>query len=281
VFELGRRQSGLRLTRPLTEGLEPEAAHDLEPAEVDPRTAAHPWRIAATLVVAFVLTAGAVVGFGELVTKHGNGNVAGDRTIPHWFAAHRTPTLNDLSGVFSTLGATQAILIVAILTCVLAIAITRRWRPAIFVAVLLFGELGLFLVAAAVIQRPRPDVSHLDSHLPTTSYPSGHVAATICLYTAIALLVIGRSDRAWRWALLAPAVLMPILVAASRMYRGMHHPTDILGSVILAAIWVTATYVIIRPNTSAHDDADSDARPKARPPARPAVRRVTTGVADD
>ncbi len=251
AFELGRRQTGLRVTRPLTEGLEPEAAHDLEPAEIDPATPQHPARIAAGLVVAFVLTAGAVVGFGELVTRgtNGNGSLLGDHAIPHWFAAHRTSSRNSLSAVFSTMGATQAILIVAILTCVLAVAITRRWRPPIFIATLLFGELFLFLIAQVIIKRPRPDVPHLDAHLPTSSYPSGHVAATLCLYVGIAILVFGHTRSWWRWLFLIPAVLMPVLVAASRMYRGMHHPTDVLGAVVLAGVWLPAVYLMIRPNS--------------------------------
>jgi undecaprenyl-diphosphatase len=44
---------------------------------------------------------------------------------------------------------------------------------------------------------------------------------------------------------------MPVLVATSRMYRGEHHPTDVLGSVLFAALWLTATYVLIRPNAEA------------------------------
>lgn len=51
-----------------------------------------------------------------------------------------------------------------------------------------------------------------------------------------------------RWLTLVPAVATPVLVAAARMYRGMHHPTDVLGSVVLAALWVSAAYLTIRPN---------------------------------
>lgn len=116
------------------------------------------------------------------------------------------------------------------------------------IPLLMFGELLLFLASAALIARPRPDVPKLDPHLPTAAYPSGHVAATICLYTAIVLLVLPRTRAWWRWLTLVPAVAMPVLVAAARMYRGMHHPTDLLGSVVLAGLWVSAVYLTIRPN---------------------------------
>jgi undecaprenyl-diphosphatase len=142
AFELTRRAAGQPVTDPVTEGLEPEASTDLKPAR--PESAMnnmpirHYGRIAAGILVAWVLILGIIVGAGELVTKDGNGNVLGDRTIPHWFAAHRTPSWTHRSQVFSTLGATQAVLIVALATCVVFLAVTRHWRPVVFVATLMF-----------------------------------------------------------------------------------------------------------------------------------------------
>ena len=250
---LTRRATGQPVTNPVTEGLEPEASADLRPGRPERTSglggaAVHRGRTAAGVLVAWVLILGAIVGVGELITKGGNGNVLGDRTIPRWFAAHRTPSLNHWSQVISTLGATQAILIVALATCVVFLAVTRHWRPVVFIATVMFGELGAFLAAAAVVKRPRPDVTHLDSHLPTSAFPSGHEAATCCLYVAVAILVIGRARGWWRWLFLAPAIVMPVLVALSRMYRGEHHPTDILGSLLFAALWLTATTLLIKPN---------------------------------
>jgi undecaprenyl-diphosphatase len=250
AFELSRHAAGEPVTHPLSQGLEPEARADLAPAQPERRASGrHRGRAAAGIVIAWVLILGIVIGFGELVIRFGNGNVLGDRTVPRWFAAHRTPSLTRWSEVFTTLGATEAILIVSIATCVVFLAVTRRWRPVIFIAVLMFGELGAFLTAAAVVKRPRPDVTHLDHHLPTSAYPSGHEAATACLYVAIAILVIGHARGWWRWLFLIPAVAMPVLVALSRMYRGEHHPTDILGSLIFAALWLTATSMLIEPNS--------------------------------
>jgi undecaprenyl-diphosphatase len=254
AFELGRRAAAEPVTDPVAQGLEPEARADLRPAQPEPAPGGsalrHRGRIAAGVLIAWVLILGIVVGFGELVTRAGNGNVLGDRTIPRWFAAHRTPGLTRWSLIVSDLGATRAILIVSVATAVVFLGITRRWRPVIFIATLMVGELGAFLAAGAVVRRPRPDVTHLDHHLPTSAYPSGHEAATCCLYVAIAILVIGHARGWWRWLFLIPAIAMPILVALSRVYRGEHHPTDILGSLIFAALWLTATCWLIKPNAS-------------------------------
>jgi undecaprenyl-diphosphatase len=275
AFELTRYAAGLRVIDPATEGLEPEARADLRPAQPEPGNGSlfrRGGRVAAGILVAWVLILGAVVGLGELVTRMGDGNVLGDRTIPHWFAAHRTPAGNRWSLVFSTVGATQAILVGAIATCVVFIAVTRRWRPVVFIAVLMMGELAAFVTAAAVVKRPRPDVTHLDQALPTSSYPSGHEAATCCLYIAVAILVIGHARGWWRWLSLIPAAALPVLVAVSRMYRGEHHPTDILGSLLLAALWLTAVSVLIRPNARWRTDRRASGEPPKLAPAPHAVR---------
>jgi undecaprenyl-diphosphatase len=279
AFELTRSAAGQPVTNPVTEGLEPEARADLTPAQPERavRTGRlrHPAQIAAGIVVAWVLILGIIVGVGKLVTKYGNGNVLGDRTIPHWLAAHRTPTLDRWSLVFSILGATQAILILALATCVVFLALTRHWRQVRYIAVVMLGELAAFLTAAAVVKRPRPDVPHLDQHLPTSAFPSGHEAATCCLYVAIAILVIGHARGWWRWLFLLPAIAMPVLVAMSRMYRGEHHPTDILGSLLFAALWLTATYLLIKPNADRH--AEGRSGQAARTTERRKVTRTTPG----
>jgi undecaprenyl-diphosphatase len=260
AFELSRQVTGEPVTDPVTEGLEPEARTDLQPTEPETTMRRHDrartyGRIAAGVVVIWVLIVGAITGIGKLImnTGNGNGNLLGDRTIPHWFAAHRTPTLNHWSLIASNLGATQDILIVSAAACVVFIAVTRHWRPVIFLAVVMIGELGAFLLIADIVKRPRPDVPHLDSHLPTSAFPSGHMAATTCLYAGLAILVIGHARGWWRFLFLIPAVVMPVLIAVARLYRGEHHPTDILASVLFAALWLTATTMLIKPNSGGLD----------------------------
>jgi undecaprenyl-diphosphatase len=235
--------------------------------------------IAAGVVVSWVLIVGALTGIGKLImiTHNGNGNLLGDHTIPHWFAAQRTATLNHWSLIASDLGATQDILIVSVAACVVFIAITRHWRPVIFLAVVMFGELGAFLTTAAIVKRPRPDVHNLDTHLPTSAFPSGHVAATTCLYVGLAILVIGHARGWWRYLFLIPAIVMPVMIAMARMYRGEHHPTDILASVLFAALWLTATMMLIKPH---QDGLDRTGRgPLGLPRHRAADDRRVTGPA--
>jgi undecaprenyl-diphosphatase len=261
AFELSRQVAGQPVTDPVTEGLEPEASTDLKPAEpeatmVHDRARSH-GRIAAAVVVGWVLIVGALTGIGKLImiTHNGNGTLLGDHAIPHWFAAHRTPGLDHWSLIASNLGATQDILIVSAATCVVFLAVTRRWRRVVFVAVVMFGELAAFLTIAAIVRRPRPDVTHLDTKLPTSAFPSGHMAATTCLYVGLAILVIGHARGWWRYLFLIPAVAMPVLIAWARLYRGEHHPTDLMASLVFAGLWLTAATVLIQPARDAQDSA--------------------------
>jgi undecaprenyl-diphosphatase len=247
AFRVWRREAG-RAGRPLGEGLEPEAGPDLRPAP-DSTVVPHPWARGAEIVTGWVLTFGLLFVLGYLLTHHTGGTWLGraDDGVVRWLQSFRTAGLDDLSHFWSRAGDTHAITLVSLAFCPLALAAWRQWRPALFVALAVIGEVTLFLCTAAAVRRPRPPVEQLDGPMPTSSFPSGHIAATMCLWVAIALVVMSRVDRWWRWLAVATAVLMPLGVALSRMYRGMHRPTDVLGAAVLTTLWLGVLWWVLRP----------------------------------
>ena len=264
--------------RHLSQGLAPEAAPQLGPTRIVP--VAHPWLIATRLVVSFVLIGGALFGLGKLITAH---TPAFDEAVPRWLASQRTPQLDTLSNYLSQAGNTHWILAVGLVIVPLALALIRRWRPAVFVAVVMFGELGLFVSVAAIVHRARPHVTHLDGHLPTSAFPSGHTAATLCLYGALAVLVVPRVRGPWRWLAVAPAVLMTALVGWSRMYRGEHHPLDVAGGILLALLWLAVVTFALRPNADLDEPDPSQVQPSPAaelPTPAPAISGLQASLAD-
>jgi membrane-associated phospholipid phosphatase len=258
AFRVWRREAG-HPTAPPAEGLEPEAAPDLAPAPASTAVIAHPWAKGAEILVGWVLTFGLLYVVGYLLTHVVPSGP--DNAVPRWLQTFRTPTLDHLSWLGSKAGDTHAILAISLVFCPLALALWRQWRPVVFVALTMIGEITLFLCAAAAVGRPRPPVAQLDGHMPTSSFPSGHIAATLCVWTAIAIVVTGRTRQWWRWVFVGLAVVMPIVVALSRMYRGEHHPTDALGAALLAACWISVLYwTVLRED---HDVEPVQRRPLA------------------
>ncbi len=202
------------------------------------------WRnhspITATSVVAItglIVMAVVMVGLGLLLVHVllNGGLGRWDVSVNEWFVTQRTTTLNAVTRWGSDLGATTTIVGIALVS-VVALGIARRWDAVRFLLISLVIEVSAFLISTVFVNRARPDVPRLDVSPPTSSYPSGHTAAAIVLYVSLALIVsmLTRSAflRAIVWIL---AIVLPIVVALSRLYRGMHHPTDVMASVILAA----------------------------------------------
>ncbi|MEY9931222.1 membrane-associated phospholipid phosphatase [Catenulispora sp. GP43] len=149
-------------------------------------------------------------------------------------ARHRTPAMNDVSGFFSTVANTPSAIALSVVAFTAIRVLTHRWVEAVFVATVLLTELSVFLVTTMVVDRARPAVPHLDTAPPTSSFPSGHTAAATALYAAVAL-VAWRHGTGWPvWLLLA----VPCAVGLSRLYRGMHHPSDVIAGAVLGTLCV-------------------------------------------
>ena len=263
AFRAWRRHQGLAVP-PAVDGLAPEVAHDLAPSHTPEHAPAHPWTTVAQLLVAAVLLLGAVAGIGLLLVHliPGSAPMRADVDAVRWLADHRVPTLDAISGPVAELGNTGVVVGGGAVVAVLAYAITRRLRPPLVIVSVLVGEVLIFLAASAVVGRARPPVVHLDAELPpTSSFPSGHTAAALCLYGAIAALVLRGTRAWWRWVVLAVAVALVGAVAFARLYRGAHHPTDVLASIAFAVPWLLVTLRLVGDDPEERRDRAAVRRP--------------------
>jgi membrane-associated phospholipid phosphatase len=201
------------------------------------------------LIVCAVVLAVALVAIGWVLARvvHDDGIGRADAGVNRWLASERNGELNDVTIYTSETGGTLAITALAVVAVAVAAFVWRRWREPMLVAVAVAGEVGVFLLVTLLVDRDRPPVRHLDEAPPTSSFPSGHTAATIALWGALAVLASERARSAVvRGLFLTLAVVLPLLVASSRLYRGMHFPTDVLGGVLLGGLWLLATVRGIR-----------------------------------
>lgn len=163
-----------------------------------------------------------------------------DDEILTWVARHRTEDLNELFISVTALGASVVLVPVAV---GIAGALWLGRRPGMAIAVLtaLSGGWALSSGTKALVERARPTVAPRLEDAGGYAFPSGHTMNAVAFFVTLALLVAGHVERrALRIYLVAYALLLGGLVALSRVYLGVHYPSDVVAAVLLAVTWSVA-----------------------------------------
>jgi undecaprenyl-diphosphatase len=193
----------------------------------------------------------AIVGVGLLVRGPLRGLPA-EETISKNVQDTRTAGWDSVTSVWSHIGNTEIVIGV----CVLAVGLlwwrTRQWWVAVVPAIAIALQATVFVIATAVVARPRPHVPHLDPAPPTSSYPSGHVGASMALYVSFALLAQRIGSPVLRRAVTTLCLVIPLLVAWARLYRGMHHLSDILVGAANGVACALLAWAYLRRKDAAH-----------------------------
>lgn len=196
------------------------------------------------LAVWFVLLAGT----GYLLGHPLKSAISGEDGVNRWFASHRTPGWNSISKVVTLSGNTGSIIITMIVAMAIYWLIARRLRDVLPVLVGVSGQAIVFLLTTLLIDRPRPEVPKLDQSPPTSSFPSGHTGASSALYFGLVILCLRRfPSLGARVVTTVVFGLVPFAVATSRLYRGMHHPSDVVFGLLNGIVCATIAYLALRP----------------------------------
>ena len=207
------------------------------------------WHRPAVLVGILVLLWGFLMGLGWLITRVLGPVRDVDATIMDWFGTNRTDAATAVALAVDRIGDTPGIIAVILLVAPIAHATTRRWAPALALVIAPAGETTIFLLSQYLTGRARPDIEHLAVEPATSSYPSGHVAATFVTYGCIALLMLSWSRGPARFVAVCLAVALPLAVAWARLYQGMHFPSDVLVSLAFAPLWLAACWWALQPGS--------------------------------
>ncbi|MCU1365339.1 MAG: rane-associated phospholipid phosphatase [Ilumatobacteraceae bacterium] len=221
-------------------------------------------REAGHLVIGYIILVGLWIGAGEMITGplRDSALTRTDQRVAEWMAAHRTDTWNTLTLIGSHLAETLTKIAVTSVVAVVLLGLWKRWLEPLVISVSLIIEALAFIVVTDVVRRPRPAVPHLDQSPVGTSFPSGHVAASMA-YIAITVVVFWHTRNRWaRAASLALSVMIPIVVALSRMYRGMHFLSDTVAGALLGGAAVLLTVSVLRHSPEAAEVLGEPQRPK-------------------
>jgi membrane-associated phospholipid phosphatase len=191
------------------------------------------WLVAQPLML---MLAAFMIGLGFFVTKVllANEWISNtDDRFPEWLAGHRTQFRTDLSYYGSMIG-DAPVLVPLVAAVVVFLVVERRWRTASFVLQVGMVEFSAYGLTVLFISRLRPEVERLDPFNVHHSFPSGHTAASTGIYLALGLLLAAHFKALpLRVVIWTVAISIPIVVAFSRMYRGEHHPIDVVAGVIM------------------------------------------------
>jgi undecaprenyl-diphosphatase len=214
------------------------------------RTVGAPRVVALRLIGGGVALWGLLSVIGLLVTRVSSSDPgrSWDAGAALWFAARRTGFWNTATAIGSGLANTTTAIAVMIIAVLLLRWRLGRWYESWVVVAAISGELLVFLAVTATVHRARPAVTRLDQAPPTSSFPSGHTAAAVALYGCLAILLLwayGRHPVARIAAFML--VCIPVLVGISRVYRGMHYPSDVLMGAVGGGLWLLVVITTLLP----------------------------------
>jgi undecaprenyl-diphosphatase len=193
------------------------------------------------LAAVFALVALPLWGFGELAEDVAEGE-------PFFFDVPVLERLHSLSGpsldslflTLSTIGYSGGVIPVDIVL-VLVLALRRHPRSATFAAVALAGSALANMLAKHVFARARPALWQSLAPESTYSFPSGHAMGSATLACVLACLAW---NTRWRWPVIAIGALLTLGIGVSRMYLGVHYPSDVMAGWSAAIAWTLGVRLV-------------------------------------
>lgn len=186
-----------------------------------------------------------IVGIGKLI-EGPLGGLAGENAVNRALQSGRTSVWDNVTAVWSHIGNTEIVIGVCVVMLAMVWWLTRQWWVAVVPVIAIAAQASVFVLATAVTGRDRPDVEHLDPAPPTSSYPSGHVGASTALYFTLAAVAQRIRNPLLRWVVTVVCLVIPFLVAYARLYRGMHHVSDVAVGFVNGLTCATLGWLYLR-----------------------------------
>jgi undecaprenyl-diphosphatase len=190
------------------------------------------------LIIGAVVAVAGTLAFAELGEHvRAGGTQAVDVAVLRWFERQQSPLLTSAAVELTYLG-TGTVVLMIVGVAALFLWHTQHKHSAILLLAAVAGNILLNGVLKLVYHRPRPDVFAWGTHAVSSSFPSGHaMSATVC-YGTVAYLVARLQKHGWsRTLTLVGATILIVLICATRLYLGVHYPSDVLAGIVVGLAW--------------------------------------------
>jgi undecaprenyl-diphosphatase len=171
--------------------------------------------------------------------------LAADQWFENLMLALRTPSLVRVFEGVTFFGSVPAIIVLAGITGLVLVSSRRNWSYLAGLVVSLTGAAATGYVLKVLVGRLRPD-GLIPAIVETGfSFPSGHAVASMAFYGFLAFLISRRYPE-YRKIVLTFAAIIILTIGASRLYLGVHFPSDVLGGYALGALWLWLGVLVTR-----------------------------------
>ncbi|HEY0453568.1 phosphatase PAP2 family protein [Actinophytocola sp.] len=167
-----------------------------------------------------------------------------DTSIRNWVIDRRSPGRTPLMTALTTVGSSPVLVTLAVGVAVW-LFIARERREALLVVVTTAGALVLDPLLKVLVGRARPADAHLVL-VNSGAYPSGHSLHSAAVIGVLVVLAVRHLAARWaRVAVVTLGVLLVLGVGVSRVYLGVHWPTDVLAGWLIGALWLAVCVLVI------------------------------------
>ncbi|PRP68270.1 phosphatase PAP2 family protein [Nonlabens agnitus] len=198
-----------------------------------------------TAVVASIVFVGGVKLFIKLTEVLKTEYLASyDSSISNYVQQFRTASLTDYFVFVTDVGDTLGYLIIFTFCTLLFYILFKSWKYVAQFALIMILALSSNLILKQAINRARPDAEHLVM-VETLSYPSGHAMMAMAFYGLLIYFVTQFGiSKYWKTLLIILLVTLILSIGTSRIYLGVHYPSDVAGGFIAGFIWVVFCIMI-------------------------------------
>jgi undecaprenyl-diphosphatase len=196
------------------------------------------------LAVGLALSAFVMWAFAELA----DGVVEGesrrfDRAVLLWIEGSSPAWLDGPMRLVTSLG--YYWLVLPLLAVAVLFFYLKGWRlSAVLLTVSTVGGMVLTTVMKSVFQRTRPDLFDSGYTASFYSFPSGHATIAVGFYGMLTVVLAYHFRGLVRWAVAAGGLALVVLIGFSRLYLGVHYPTDVLAGFLAAPLWLVSVGVV-------------------------------------
>lgn len=190
------------------------------------------------LVGGLILAALGTAIFVTLASHVRSGSTqAFDDSVIRWMGTHHSPRLDAVMLEVTALG-TGTVVMMVVAVAALFLVLTRHKYSAILLLASTFGGIVLNGVLKLGFNRPRPSLFVPAVHTVSSSFPSGHAMSAAIVYSTVAYLAARLHRRKWAgWLVMTAALVLITLISFSRMYLGVHYPSDVIAGVAVGLAW--------------------------------------------